>query len=575
MIRARDIVLALGGKWDSTRRCGRCRCPAHEDHSPSLDVIEKDGKTLIICRAGCPQETVLAALTEQGLWNSARSNGHDHSEPPDSFPELGVPDVRYEYTSAAGATLGFVCRWNARPGRKKEIRPLWRIDGIWQWKSAPAPRPLYGLAELAAFPDRPVLLVEGEKAAEGARDHVTGHVVMTWSGGTGAVQHVDLSPLKGRDVVLWPDHDEPGRKAMRTIADRLTDARSVKGVKLRPDLPEGWDLADPVPADLDPVALIGRAVDLRKERLAHLNLITADALVAMNFKPPVWAIPGLVPEGLTILAGKPKTGKSWAALDFAVAVASGGAALGNIKCEQGDTLYLAMEDTPQRLNGRLRAVLQGQPAPSRLTIAVNWRRADEGGIEDIRAWLAAHPAARLVIIDTLAKMRGKPDRDKGVYDNDYSAAGAFKALADECTVPHVLLHHLNKAGNDDPVMSVSGTAGLTGAVDTIVVLKRNPNESFGTFYVRGRDVVETDIGAQFDNDTGKWLSVGTAADMRRSEERSAILRLLIDNIDPMTPVEIATTLGKRRDAIRQTLLRMRKAGEVSQLPNGKYYANRK
>src|SRR5437868_7248875 len=134
-------------------------------------------------------------------------------------------------------------------------------------------------------------------------------------------------------------------------------------------------------------------------------LTSAADLVARQFAEPKWAVPGIVAEGLTILAGKPKTGKSWAALDFAVAVAGGYAALGNIECQQGDVLLLALEDSLRRLNQRVKAVLQGQPAPAALQIATEWRRADAGGLLDLQKWLTDHPNARLVIIDTLQKIR--------------------------------------------------------------------------------------------------------------------------------------------------------------------------
>src|SRR5262249_19054475 len=181
-----------------------------------------------------------------------------------------------------------------------------------------------------------------EKAAEGAKDHVDTHVVMTWPGGTGAVAHIDLTPLKGRHVVLWPDNDEPGRKAMRAIADRLTDARSVKGVKLPDGLPAGWDLGDAILTDLDPVALIGRAVDVRLDRLASLPIKKASALDASDLPDIKWAVPGLVPDGVSILAGPKSRGKSFISLDLAIAVASGGNALGNIKCELRAVLHIGL-----------------------------------------------------------------------------------------------------------------------------------------------------------------------------------------------------------------------------------------
>jgi RecA-family ATPase len=93
------------------------------------------------------------------------------------------------------------------------------------------------------------------------------------------------------------------------------------------------------------------------------KLTSAAELLAREFKEPKYAVPHLIAEGLTILAGKPKTGKSWAALDFAVAVAGGYSALGNIDCQQGDVLLLALEDNERRLHQRLKAVCRGNLLP--------------------------------------------------------------------------------------------------------------------------------------------------------------------------------------------------------------------
>src|SRR5437016_3341732 len=281
---------------------------------------------------------------------------------------------------------------------------------------------------------------------------------------------------------------------------------------------------------------------------ATLKLTTAADLVAREFREPKWAVPGIVAEGLTILAGKPKTGKSWAALDFAVAVAGGYAALGNIDCQQGDVLLLALEDNDRRLNQRLKAVLQGQPAPPALEIATQWWRADDGGLNDLHAWLGAHPNARLVVIDTLQMIRSDRSKTVGVYADDYQAIGRLKALADKWNVAFVVVHHLRKESAGDPLESVSGTAGITGSADTILVLTREPKDTLGLLYVRGRDVPEAEIAVQFDEATGKWLRLVGAADFRRSKERNAVIRALIDFGEPMTPAEIADALGKRPGA---------------------------
>jgi hypothetical protein len=308
---------------------------------------------------------------------------------------------------------------------------------------------------------------------------------------------------------------------------------------------------------------------------AGVTLTSAADLVAREFKEPKWAIPQIIAEGLAILAGKPKTGKSWLALDFAVAVAGGYSALGNVECQQGDVLLLALEDNDRRLHQRLKAVLQGQPAPASLEIATSWRRADAGGLDDLQAWLTAHPQARLVVIDTLQMIRSQRNKTDGVYADDYQAVGRLKALADKANVPFLVVHHLRKETAGDPLESVSGTAGITGSADTILVLQREPKDSLGLLYIRGRDVPEAEIAMQFDETTGKWLRLIGADDFRRSKERNAIIRALLDLGEPMTPAEIADAIGKPRSngSVRVLLHKMRKAGDVIKSADGRYTAS--
>ena len=418
-----------------------------------------------------------------------------------------------------------------------------------------------------------MLVVEGEKVVVATARLLEDHVTVTWPGGTGAVGKADWRRLKGRAVVVWPDADEPGAKAAREVADRAirVGATSVRIVALPDGLPDGWDLADDIPSGVDVAKLVADAPDARAVQLARLSLVSAADLMERQFREPRWAVPDLVPEGGAVLAGKPKSGKSWLALDWAVAVASGGRAMGNVQCEAGDCLLIALEDTERRLQGRLRAVLQGESAPARLTIANKWRRADGGGLDDIRAWLALHPDARLVIIDTLALIRGKPNRDAGVYANDYEAAGSLKAVADDHGVALLILHHQRKESTVDPLDSVSGTAGLTGALDTILVLKRETNDPHGILYVRGRDVHEQETALQFDNNTGKWIRLGPGEDFRKSQERNAVIRALVE-AGPMTPVDLASAFGKRTGTMRVLLSRMVRTNEVIKRADGRYDA---
>jgi hypothetical protein len=293
------------------------------------------------------------------------------------------------------------------------------------------------------------------------------------------------------------------------------------------------------------------------------TLITADALMRKVFPEPRWAVPGIFAEGLTLLVGAPKLGKSWLGLTTAVAVAHGGRAVGKIPVDQGDVLYLALEDTERRLQERLSMTLRGDVAPSRLTIATEWPSLTEGGAAHITQWLTTHRDARLVIVDTFQRIRGAQNgNQQNLYASDYEAAGKLKRIADEFSVAVVLIHHTRKASAEDPLDMVSGTTGLAGAADTTCVLRREIGRSDATLYIRGRDVPEADHALSFDVDTCAWTLLGDASEFRISEERRDILNLLRDAPTPMSPKHIAEALSKKDGAVRKLLHTMVKAGEV-------------
>lgn len=582
---AKALTKALAGRWNGSS--GTACCPGHDDKKPSLSISEgENGCVLVRCHAGCEQEHVIDALRARSLWpEGARAPARTRytaKARPKTAPQLApIPDFRalfkqeptdfWDYTDENGRLIGYTARLEGRAGKK--ILPVIHNGKAWVSTAFPEPRPLYGLPALASRPDAPVVVVEGEKACCAAQALLEDQVVVTWPGGTNAVEKADWTPLAGRRVTLWPDADEPGKKAANQAATILLriGAATVHAVKVPDGLPQGWDLADPIPEGMDFGQLIGAAIDMREARLAKLPIKSAAAIDATTYPEAKWAVPGLVPDGVTILAGAKSRGKSYIALDFGVAVASGGEALGNIKCEQGPVLYLALEDGERRIKGRMRAILQGRLVPSALYIAIEWRTADDGGLDDIETWIAARPDARLIVIDVLAKVKGRPDAARGVYDQDYATIGPFHALARKHGVAIVLVHHTNKGAASDPVLRISGTMGLSGAADTTLVLSREARDTHGTLDVRGRDVPEREIALQFDRETGCVIQLGAAADFRKSEERRAIIRTLIDG-GPMRPNEIAAAVGKKAATIRVGLLKMKRAGEITALADGTYRA---
>lgn len=160
----------------------------------------------------------------------------------------GAPVATWHYRDAASALLFVVCRFDP-PGARKEIVPLSCGTEGWRWKAPPEPRPLYGLDRLAARPAAPVLVVEGEKAADAAVGIFPDFAVVTWPGGAQAVSKADWTPLRGRLVAAWPDNDVPGHKAAAEVAKAASAAGAARAavVPVPRDWPDGWDVADPPP----------------------------------------------------------------------------------------------------------------------------------------------------------------------------------------------------------------------------------------------------------------------------------------------------------------------------------------
>ena len=190
--------------------------------------------------------------------------------------KLGQPSRLWAYRYADGELAGYTARWD-RPGGGKEIRPLVLEDGRWRQKGIRNFRPLYNLQALWEHPAAPVLVVEGEKTSDAARKLFTSYVPTTSMGGAKAAQLSDWTPLKDREVVVWPDNDPDGRRYAQEVATLVlkAGASAARVVRLPKGMPPHWDLADPVPdgvdvekflADAEPAALEKEEPDTEGEK---------------------------------------------------------------------------------------------------------------------------------------------------------------------------------------------------------------------------------------------------------------------------------------------------------------------
>jgi RecA-family ATPase len=303
----------------------------------------------------------------------------------------------------------------------------------------------------------------------------------------------------------------------------------------------------------------------------RLGLTSSADLMTKELPPIRYVVPGIIAEGLTLLAGKSKIGKSWLILGTAIAVATGGYALGSIKVDEGDVLYLALEDNERRLQSRLKKLLPDARAPHRLFIDIACRRLDQGLLDDLREWIASAAQPRLIIIDVLNRIRPGQKHNEGVYDYDVRSLEGLQGLAAEFGVAIILVHHTRKADAEDPFDCLSGSTGLPGTADTTFVLARDSQGV--TLYGRGRDIEEVERALNFDKVTGQWLILGEAADVRRSGERGAILEVLKEASEPLSPLDVAETTGFKRENVKKLLREMAKAGEAQSLGPRKGYVH--
>jgi DNA-binding transcriptional ArsR family regulator len=300
--------------------------------------------------------------------------------------------------------------------------------------------------------------------------------------------------------------------------------------------------------------------------------IDAQTLLGLEFEPIKYVIPGYIAEGLTILGGRPKLGKSWLALDWVVAVASGGLSLG-VKCEQGDSFYLALEDNQRRLQDRLKVVLPRmkdmRPDLSRLSLLTEAPKIGEGLIEVLDAWRTSTDDPRLIVVDTLAMVRPPKGRNQDSYAADYAALSPLQQYASAHRIAVVVVTHVRKMEASDPLEMISGTNGLTGAADSIMVLDRAADGP--KLYGRGRDVEEVEKALKFDG--GKWSVLGNVDDVKRSGERRKIMEALGNHGSKLSPKEISEETGMKPANVSRLLAKMVTAGEVVKDGYGTYSVN--
>ena len=278
-----------------------------------------------------------------------------------------------------------------------------------------------------------------------------------------------------------------------------------------------------------------------KNEMMCFDTIDSATLMSTPLQPLRFVVDSLISQGLHVLAGSPKVGKSWLALWLSVTVAKGEPVWG-MQTRQGTTLYLCLEDSRLRIQYRLFEIMEDAP-PSVHFCTEGFIIG--GGLEErLETFIDVHPDTVLIIIDTLQMVRGTGYDN--TYANDYRDLSILKKLADKHGVAILLIHHLRKEGSDDVFNRISGTAGVQGAVDssfTLIEDKRGSGKA--KLSCIGRDIEYREIVLER-NEDNVWEMV---SDSREQPELlgDAIISLLSEFMKSCahfigTPTELTDTL---------------------------------
>ena len=299
-------------------------------------------------------------------------------------------------------------------------------------------------------------------------------------------------------------------------------------------------------------------------------LVTVDGRTLMDrpLEPHNFVVDTLISQGLHILAGSPKVGKSWLALWLAVTVAKGEPVWG-MSVKQGTTLYLCLEDSVLRIQNRLFEITED--APDSVHFCTECAPIGQGLEEQVEGFLVAHPDTVLVLVDTLQMVRPVHD---ATYANDYRDLSVLKRLADKHGIAILLIHHLRKETADDVFNRISGTTAISGAVDssfTLVESKRGSGQA--VLHCIGRDIEYREIKLKR-SEENIWEVVSDSKEERPMKLENRVTFLISEfmkqrtdfigtptelsqQIDPagveqITPKKVSRLVLQSVDALRKT-----------------------
>jgi nicotinamidase-related amidase len=519
------------------------RCPAHEDHNPSLSVHERDGKILLHCHAGCNVEAICAALgiEMRELFIEAKQ-------------EARIAAI-YDYTDEEGALLSQVVRFDPKDFRQRKPD----CNDGWTWNLNGVRRVLYRLPEVPKA--KSVLICEGEKDCETARS--LGLTATCNPSGAGKWREEYSEFLRGKRVAIIADADEPGRKHTQQVAASLSG--KTESLKVL-ELPDAKDLSDWVEQGGERESLIEMIRNAPEwkptsQTTSGFFLTPLADLLARPDLPVEYVVENLLVAGtVSCVAAKPKVGKSTFARNLCLRVSRGEDFFG-LKTKQGECIYLALEEREEDIKNDFRAMGADGSEP----VYVHAAAAPAEGICAL-CDLVRERRPVLVVIDPLFRMARI--RDEKAYAETYTALGPLVDVAREAGTHVMFTHHASKSPKSDAIDSPLGSTAIGGAVCSLVVLKRTETVRTVQSVQRiGQDLPETVL--EFATGT-HTLSLGVEKSEADVQTVAAGIQEYLQTIEgTKTEPDIGEAVEGKTGAKRKALRLLVEAGNVSREGSGR------
>jgi hypothetical protein len=606
----RFLALLKGCRKSSRGYLAHCPGPTHRngDSNPSLSIWEDedDRHVGLRCYAGCTRKDIVESLdiTEQDLYVQDGSQKRRPPRPvfdvcdlmvakiihPALLQQWGVHDGTAEectfYSKKDGkpyVSKGVVIPYfyeDGTPYERYRIRhslakkPIWNHWDEEKQGKPPATIPL-GLNYLDEARKRGYLVKpEGESDWMTLKQH--GFPVLALPGASN-YKCIKLEYLRDIDrVYILQEPDEAGRQLPDNLYKHLKSL-GYRGKVYAVDLYERTGCKDP--SELQEKIVKEDDSLIRFKSVFQSALDNARPLFFVGSKPTIarlrdlqsvilpdtrWSVSDVLPEGLTLLVGKPKLGKSWLLLAVLIGISNGTVVLGTIPVEAGEVLYISLEDNDKRLQRRTNTLSQQIKVSERFYYATEWARLNEGGEEQLEEFILTHPNLRIIGIDTWArikpKMRGRTGQQ---YDEDYDALTPLQQLANKHSISIVVVHHMRKQESNDPLDMISGSTAMQGAVDGFLVLYRKRGETGARLYVTGRDIEEEqELLLTFNQECATWTLKGSAEENAGTPERQSIIDAMREYGKPIAMKELANRLEKNYHTVRNLVASLRNEGKI-------------